>query len=86
MIQVGEIPELDPSKIYTLDLIWEANVPSKIKVFAWIIMLDRLPTRVQLIKRAIIPNSANNKCTFCSVEDRSLIHLFFFYHFYDFFW
>lgn len=62
-----EIIELDSKMKDSLELIWESKVLSKIKVFSWRFILDRLATRVQLIKRLIILNNAGNWCTFVQV-------------------
>lgn len=67
-------------------LIWEVKVPSKIKIFTWRLLLDRLPTRVQLKKRIIIPNTEENWCTSFSERDEDLLHLLFHYHFFVYVW
>nr|KYP49896.1 Putative ribonuclease H protein At1g65750 family [Cajanus cajan] len=37
--------------------IWCRLVPSKVSCFAWKVMLDRIPSKVNLAKRNVIPNS-----------------------------
>src|SRR4051812_21022365 len=47
--------------------LWKVAVPSNIKFFDWRLLLDRLPTRIQLGKMGVIlPNGAS--CPFCSNE------------------
>ncbi|GAU48788.1 hypothetical protein TSUD_406310 [Trifolium subterraneum] len=37
------------------DLIWHTQVPLKVSIFAWRLLRDRLPTKVNLISRGILP-------------------------------
>ncbi|XP_058750884.1 uncharacterized protein LOC131623907 [Vicia villosa] len=56
--------------------LWKVAVPSNIKFFGWRLLLDRLPTCIQLGKRGVIlPNDCS--CPFCSNVEESAIHLFF---------
>ncbi|CAI8613229.1 unnamed protein product [Vicia faba] len=41
---------------HALTVMWETNVPSKVKIFGWRLFHDRLPTRMQLVKRGILQN------------------------------
>lgn len=40
-------------------------------------MLDRLLTRIQLIKQTIVSKNEENKCTFCAGNNEELLHLLF---------
>ncbi|GJR14619.1 RNA-directed DNA polymerase, eukaryota [Tanacetum coccineum] len=54
---------------------WVKCIPIKINVFAWRVSLDRLPTRVNLIRRDIqVPSS---DCPICSLDDEDASHLLF---------
>ncbi|KAK2430956.1 hypothetical protein QL285_029238 [Trifolium repens] len=37
------------------DLIWHRQVPSKVSIFAWRLLRDRLPTKTNLVSRGILP-------------------------------
>ncbi|KAJ0834488.1 putative reverse transcriptase zinc-binding domain-containing protein [Helianthus annuus] len=53
---------------------WGSLVPIKCNVFAWRALLERLPTRVELLKRNIqVPEIA---CPMCECGDESAVHLF----------
>jgi hypothetical protein len=54
--------------------IWKSRLPHRIRVFAWLLYMDRLNTREKLANKTIIDDSS---CPLCadSVEDRE--HLFF---------
>jgi hypothetical protein len=60
----------DPDAAY----IWSSKVPKKVKVFGWLLHLNRINTRANLLHKHVI---ASQECPRCHapVEDRS--HLFF---------
>ncbi|PWA54381.1 reverse transcriptase zinc-binding domain-containing protein [Artemisia annua] len=53
---------------------WKGWAPLKCKILAWRASLDRLPTKMELIKRGVPLQHA--MCTFCNSEDETLLHLF----------
>jgi hypothetical protein len=54
-------------------LIWAARIPLKIRIFSWQLVLDRLPTALQLQSRH---GPSNGNCALCGLpEDAS--HIFF---------
>jgi hypothetical protein len=68
---------LDNNVLVAINKLWKIDVPSKIHVFGWRLLLDRLPTRSALNHRGILLNSDGLPCIFylSHVEDRG--HLFF---------
>lgn len=52
------------------------SLPSKIAVFGWKLMQERLPTRVELLKRELIRDIQQQSCVFCLDGIRSVSHLF----------
>ncbi|XP_058786284.1 uncharacterized protein LOC131660936 [Vicia villosa] len=60
----------------TLLAMWDIKAPSKVKIFAWRLILDRLPTKDQLKKRGILDTDRDCCCVFCSQEEESSKHLF----------
>ncbi|GJT09776.1 RNA-directed DNA polymerase, eukaryota [Tanacetum coccineum] len=54
---------------------WVKFVPKKINVFAWRARLDRLPTRLNLIKRGVILDS--DICPICNSSTEDSSHIFF---------
>ncbi|XP_058783901.1 uncharacterized protein LOC131658647 [Vicia villosa] len=59
-----------------LNFMWDIKAPSKVKIFAWRLILDRLPTRDQLKKRRILDNDRDCCLVLCSGEEESSKHLF----------
>ncbi|GKA29339.1 RNA-directed DNA polymerase, eukaryota [Tanacetum coccineum] len=54
---------------------WVKCIPIKINVFAWRVSLDRLPTRVNLIRRDVqVPSPV---CPICNSDDEDISHLLF---------
>jgi hypothetical protein len=68
--------ELDPIILAALKKLWKIDVPSKVLVFGWRFILDRLPTRSALNHRGIILNPNDTTCAFCSQNLEDLGHLF----------
>ncbi|GJS58306.1 RNA-directed DNA polymerase, eukaryota [Tanacetum coccineum] len=54
---------------------WVKSIPIKINVFAWKVYLDRLPTRLNLMKRGILVPSL--LCPVCNADHEDMSHLLF---------
>ncbi|CAJ2638568.1 unnamed protein product [Trifolium pratense] len=57
------------------NLIWHPQVPLKVSIFAWRLLRDRLPTRVNLVTRGVLSSTAHS-CVFGCGEAESAYHLF----------
>ncbi|CAJ2641817.1 unnamed protein product [Trifolium pratense] len=57
------------------NLIWHPQVPLKVSILAWRLLRDRLPTRVNLVTRRVLPPTAH-MCVFGCGEAESAHHLF----------
>ncbi|GAU21406.1 hypothetical protein TSUD_32360 [Trifolium subterraneum] len=57
------------------DFIWHSQVPLKVSILAWRLLWDRLPTKVNLITRGILPAVAHYCVSGCR-EVESAQHLF----------
>ncbi|KAH1197453.1 Dipeptidyl aminopeptidase BIII [Glycine max] len=57
--------------------LWSIKVPSKIAIFVWRLIRDRLPTRHKLQRRQV--QVADTSCPFRRVEEENAEHLFFHY-------
>ncbi|KAK2394241.1 hypothetical protein QL285_056095 [Trifolium repens] len=55
--------------------IWHPQIPLKVSIFAWRLLRDRLPTKVNLITRGILSTAAHLCVSGCS-EAESTHHLF----------
>jgi len=56
--------------------IWKSKAPAKVLAFSWTLMLDRIPTKINLAKRSLIGEDESKRCVFCKGGDESVIHLF----------
>ncbi|KAI5416647.1 hypothetical protein KIW84_041613 [Lathyrus oleraceus] len=56
LLQAADLVELESVLKTTLELIWNMKIPMKVKNFGWILLLDRLPTCLNLVVRGVISN------------------------------
>jgi len=59
-----------------LSLVWKSWPPPKVQVFSWMLSLDRIPTRVDLVRRRVLRDHAATMCVLCGEEPKSASHLF----------
>lgn len=72
---VPEEPVCDSLRRAFRDL-WNLKIPSKILIFGWRVLLNRLPTKDHLFKKRIISSASDILCVLCLDEEESLDHLF----------
>ncbi|KAJ0550752.1 putative reverse transcriptase zinc-binding domain-containing protein [Helianthus annuus] len=53
---------------------WESWVPNKVNIFVWRAEMDRIPTKVALIRRRI--NVQDGSCSLCDNGEEDVMHLF----------
>ncbi|GKU94281.1 hypothetical protein SLEP1_g7800 [Rubroshorea leprosula] len=63
-------------EITTFCRIWNSVLPSKISAFNWQLLLDRIPTKRNLLTRGIIKDNQDCKCGICGEEEEDSKHLF----------
>jgi hypothetical protein len=68
---------LDSEMLEVLKSLWKNDLPSKVLVFGWRLLLQRLPTRRALHHRGILHNQQALSCVFCSHHLEDCEHLFF---------
>lgn len=56
--------------------IWRCDVPSKVHILVWKVLLNRLQTRDTLVRRGIIVNEFERGCGLCFFEEETVNHLF----------
>lgn len=56
--------------------VWKSPAPSKVVALSWKLLLNRIPTRLNLAYRNVLPHNANLHCVLCDLEDESTSHLF----------
>lgn len=64
--------DLNPSSSLTIK--WRGWVPLKCKIMVWRAVRDRLPTRIELMKRGVPIRDVS--CVFCQSDQESALHLF----------
>ncbi|XP_058733800.1 uncharacterized protein LOC131605468 [Vicia villosa] len=70
-------PPMESNKVLAFNYLWKFKVPSKILCFGWRFLLNRIPTRDQLVRRGVLVGGIDSVCALCSTEEESLSHLFF---------
>jgi hypothetical protein len=60
--------DLNPFVLTALQMLWENDIPSKVGVFGWRLLLEKLPTRAALASRGILSNIRDLPCVFCFKE------------------
>ncbi|CAJ2644735.1 unnamed protein product [Trifolium pratense] len=68
---------LDTNTVAALKRLWKNNVPSKVSLFGWRLLLEKLPTREALFCKGIITNNHERSCVFCFKEVEDIQHIFF---------
>ncbi|CAJ2672826.1 unnamed protein product [Trifolium pratense] len=61
---------------YALRKLWKNDVPSKVGVFGWRLLLEKLPTRAALASKGILTNSHDLSCVFCFQVVEDCNHVF----------
>jgi hypothetical protein len=56
--------------------IWKCYAPSKVLGFVWMLLHDRVPTRLNLFRRKVITEIGDTSCVFCGEETETVTHLF----------
>nr|KYP33718.1 hypothetical protein KK1_045404 [Cajanus cajan] len=56
--------------------LWSKLIPSKVSSFGWRVILDRIPTKQNLIKRKVLPSNVAS-CVWCGLCEETSSHLFF---------
>lgn len=60
----------------TFKLLWKSRAPSNVCVFGWRLLLDRLPTKVNLSRREILSVEEDLRCVLCRQGAETANHVF----------
>lgn len=58
-------------------LIWNKLSPIKVSVMTWRLLQDRLPTKLNLVKRRVELSTEERQCCLCKAQEEDAAHLFF---------
>jgi hypothetical protein len=70
------VDNLDDNKLFFLKRLWKNNVPSKVSIFGWRMLIEKLPTRATLHHIGVITNNIEKCCVLCSHSVESENHIF----------
>lgn len=72
----GDNEQFSDSLINACKKLWRNDAPSKITIFAWRVLHNRIATREALFRRGVIHSQHEKGCVFCFLEDETVSHLF----------
>jgi hypothetical protein len=67
--------ECDPGMKFVLKYLWKCGAPSKVSAFSWQLLLDRIQTKDNLVKRRII-DTQQGQCDRCMLGPETALQLF----------
>ncbi|XP_058783739.1 uncharacterized protein LOC131658465 [Vicia villosa] len=76
LIMGVDVMEVQVCVKVALKVLWHSWMPSKVKIFGWRLLQDRLATREQLVKRGILENDERCFCVFGCSQEGDIRHLF----------
>jgi hypothetical protein len=56
--------------------VWDSFAPTKVVIFSWQLLLQMLPTRVNLCRRGVLRSPSQCLCVWCRSEVESETHVF----------
>ncbi|PNX85822.1 ribonuclease H, partial [Trifolium pratense] len=77
LLSLKQVVNLDAKVLDAIQRLWGTDIPSKIKIFGWRLLLNKLPTRAALNRRGILTNPHDLPCAFCFQQIEDDTHLFF---------
>jgi hypothetical protein len=86
LLQAVNVVSVESSVLEAIQNMWKNDVPTKVNIFGWRLLLDKLPTREALHHRGIMSNSQELYCTFCFHQVEDAAHLFFLCPFASYIW
>ena len=63
--------------LQAISRVWKSWAPSKVIIFSWQLLLDRIPSRSNLFRRGVPLPVGGVGCVFCDALSESSVHLFF---------
>jgi hypothetical protein len=76
MINKSFIFTTDDTMVIALKRLWKNNIPSKISIFGWKLLLEKLQTREALYHKGIITNNLERCGVFCFHLEETIAHIF----------
>ncbi|XP_058756595.1 uncharacterized protein LOC131629813 [Vicia villosa] len=78
MIVEGKVrePIMDENLVKALMGLWKTKIPSKVLIFGWRLLLNRIPTKMNLARRNILVDPTLLLCPLCGLDEENADHLF----------
>jgi hypothetical protein len=77
LLNLLPVETMEENLLVAFKKLWRSDVPSKINVFGWRLLLNRFPTRAALNRRGILLNLDDLYCVLCFQHVEDCAHLFF---------
>ncbi|KAL8470805.1 hypothetical protein ACS0TY_033399 [Phlomoides rotata] len=71
------VPKWEKSESIAFKRLWKIAAPRSHQAIVWKILNKKMPTRVELQRRGVIPANGEILCPLCGRDDESIEHLFF---------
>lgn len=71
ILQAPTVGEVEP----VFNEVWNSKAPSNVCAFIWKVMWDRIPMRINLLKRKVIRSIIEARCPLCLEKDETSDHL-----------
>ncbi|GAU32681.1 hypothetical protein TSUD_218580 [Trifolium subterraneum] len=76
LLRRAEVAVLPANTLKALKQLWSNDVSSKVSIFGWRVLIERLPTREAHLNKWIITSVLNSNYAFCSKKIESTQHIF----------
>ncbi|GAU41099.1 hypothetical protein TSUD_139680 [Trifolium subterraneum] len=77
LLQNMVVTTIEPDIVLAIQRLWSNDMPSKVGIFGWRLLLSSLPTRATLATRGVITNPHELSCAFCFREVEDIHHVLF---------
>ncbi|XP_045821935.1 uncharacterized protein LOC123914805 [Trifolium pratense] len=77
LLDLRQVEFQDAHVLEAIQHLWKSDVPSKVNIFGWRVLLNRLLTRAALHHCGILTNHHELSCVFCFLQAEDEKHLFF---------
>lgn len=68
--------ELCGTKERVFGSVWKSLASTKVVAFSWQLLLDRIPTKLNLARRRVLPLDDSVNCVFCNLRAEISSHIF----------
>ncbi|XP_045791976.1 uncharacterized protein LOC123886728 [Trifolium pratense] len=77
LLDLRQVELQDAHVLEAIQHLWKSDVPSKVNVFDWRLLLNRLPTRATFHHHGILTSHHELSCVFCFQQAEDEKHFFF---------